>query len=144
MSLPTEPVSPKATPRPPIPAEDPLTPSQWKTLFAINDAVVPAIKPTAIANVETEIAVTDSEYSDAISTIRALVPENDPDADRAAQEYLVDYASSNPAYKLELRRLFAMYMPHSTRNDLGMILNLLKYVYLNCVHRHFLERGCQV
>jgi hypothetical protein len=134
MSLPTEPISPKATPRPPIPAEDPLTPSQWKTLLAINDAVVPAIKPSATANVETEVAVTDSEYSNAISTIQALVPENDPDANTAAQEYLADYASSNPAYKLELRRLFAMYMPQSTRNDIGMILNLLKYVYLDRVH----------
>lgn len=134
MSLPTESVSPKASPRPPIPAEDPLTPSQWKTLLAINDAVVPTIKPTATANAETEVAVTDSEYSNAISTLQALVPENDPDAVAAAKQYLEDHATLNPAYKLELRRLFAMYMPPSTRNDLGMILNLLKYVCLICVY----------
>jgi hypothetical protein len=128
MSLPTAPVSPKATPLPPLPAEDPLTPAQWKTLLAISDAVVPAIKPMSKANARTEIAVTDIEYSSAVSALRALTPEDDPAADTAAKEYLADHASSNPAFKLELRRIFAMYMPQSTKKELSIDLSVLKYV----------------
>jgi hypothetical protein len=126
MSLPTEAVSPKATPLPPLPSEDPLTPAQWKTLLAISDAVIPAVKPMSTANARTEAAVKDNDYPTAVSALRGLTPENDPDADTAAKEYLADYASSNPAFKLELQRIFAMYMPQSTRKELIMVLNVLK------------------
>lgn len=125
MSLPTEPVSPKATPLPPLPKEDPLTPAQWKTLLAITDACIPSIKPISIANTKTEIAATDTEYSTALSTIRGFMPESDQDATAAATDYLQDYATSNPAFKQELQRIFALYMPSSTRKELTTVLNVL-------------------
>lgn len=126
MSLPTEAVSPKAAPLPPLPAEDPLTPAQWKTLLAITDAVIPAIKPVSVANARTEIAVEDNEYSTAVSALVGLTPQDDPDAETAAKEYLSDYASSNPAFKLELQRVFAMYMPQDVRGQLLSVLNILE------------------
>ncbi|OAL56424.1 long chain fatty alcohol oxidase [Pyrenochaeta sp. DS3sAY3a] len=125
MSLPTEPVSPKATPLPPLPSEDPLTPAQWKTLLAIADTVVPAIKPMSTANTRTEIAIVDNEYSTAVSKLRGLTPKDDPDVEAAVKDYLEDYASKDPAFKLQLQRLFAMYMPHSQRKELIMLLNIL-------------------
>jgi hypothetical protein len=128
MSLPTKLVSPKATPLPPLPTEDPLSPEQWKTLLAIADAVVPAIKPVSVADSRTEVAVTDNDYSTAISELRALTPEDDPDAETAAKEYLADSATSNPAFRLELQRIFSMYVPQSTKSQLGTVLNILKYV----------------
>ena len=124
-ALPTQPVSPEATPLPPLPADDPLTPAQWKTLLAIADAVVPTIKPISTAKTQTEIAVTDTEYSTAVNRLRDLTPENDPEAQTAAKEYLEEYASRDPAFRLELRRLFAIYMPQSQRKELGMVLNIL-------------------
>jgi hypothetical protein len=126
MSLPAEPVSPKAAPLPPLPSEDPLTPEQWKTLLAIADAVVPAVKPMSLANAKTEVAITDNEYSTAVGALIALVPESDPDAHVAAKDYLAENASSSPEFQLELQRMFAMYMPQSTKKQLGMILNVLK------------------
>ncbi|KAJ4986364.1 long chain fatty alcohol oxidase [Stagonosporopsis vannaccii] len=125
MALPTETVSPKATPLPPLPKDDPLTPAQWTTLLAITDACIPAIKPMSVANTHTDIAVTDTEYSTALSTLRGLTPESDPDATAAAREYLDDCASSNPAFKRELQRIFALYMPSSTRRELVTVLNVL-------------------
>ncbi|KAF2026244.1 long chain fatty alcohol oxidase [Setomelanomma holmii] len=125
MSLPTEAVSPKATPLPPLPTDDPLTPAQWKTLLAISDAVIPAVKPISTANARIEVAVKDNNYSTAVSALRGLTPENDPNADTAAKEYLADYASSNPAFKLELQRIFALYMPQSTKKELSLVLNVL-------------------
>ncbi|KAI4608568.1 hypothetical protein J4E83_009004 [Alternaria metachromatica] len=124
-TLPSEPVSPKATPLPPLPAEDPLTPQQWKTLLAITDAVIPAIKPISTAKTQTELAATDTDYSTAVSKLRALAPGNDPDAETAVKEYLDDYASQDPAFRAELQRVFAMYMPQNQRKDLCMVLNVL-------------------
>ncbi|CAN9352135.1 unnamed protein product [Alternaria alternata] len=124
-TLSTEPVSPKATPLPPLPSEDPLTSQQWKTLLAIADAVIPAIKPMSTAKTRTEIAATDTDYSTAISKLRALTPENDPDAVTAVKDYLDDYASQDPAFRAELQRVFAMYMPQNQRKELCMVLNVL-------------------
>ncbi|KAF2794440.1 GMC oxidoreductase [Melanomma pulvis-pyrius CBS 109.77] len=123
MSLPTQPVSPKAAPLPPLPAEDPLTEAQWKTLLAITDTVIPSIKPMAVANTRTEVPATDNEYSAAITTLKALSP--DPEADEVAKAYLQENASANPAFRESLRRLVAMYMPQSTRKEILMVLNIL-------------------
>lgn len=121
----SEPVSPKAPSQQPLPTEDPLTPAQWKTLYAITDAVIPAIKPISTAKTHKELAVADTEYSTAVSSLAALTPERDPDAEAAAKDYLEESASQNPAFRLELQRVFAVYMPQSQRKELGMVLSIL-------------------
>ncbi|KAF1952114.1 long-chain fatty alcohol dehydrogenase [Byssothecium circinans] len=123
MSLTTETVSPKATALAPLPTEDPLTPVQWKTLLAIADAVIPAIKPISNANAATELPTKDNDYSAALSTIQGLTPSNDAEA--VAKAYLADSAAANPVFKLELQRIFALYLPVSTRSQLLMVLNIL-------------------
>ncbi|KAF1837438.1 long chain fatty alcohol oxidase [Decorospora gaudefroyi] len=123
--LPTEPVSPKATPLPPLPSEDPLTPAQWKTILAIADAVIPALKPTSTSKAVTDIAVPDAVYSTAITKLGVLSLEADDDADNAAKEYLESNASQDPAFRAELQRVFAMYMPDSQKKELRMLLNVL-------------------
>lgn len=120
-----EAVSPKATPLPPLPSEDPLTPAQWTTLLAILDTVVPAIKPASTANPQIELAVPDTEYSTTVSKLKGLVPATDADADDAVKEYLEDHASRNPSFRLQLQRLFAVYMPQSQRKELCMVLTVL-------------------
>ncbi|KAE8867474.1 hypothetical protein PTNB73_05568 [Pyrenophora teres f. teres] len=121
----TEPVSPRATPLPPLPSEDPLTPEQWATFLAIADVVIPAIKPMSTAKVHTEVAVPDTDYSTAVGILKARSPANDPDAETAVKEYLEDYASRDPAFRAEMQRVFAIYLPHSQKKDLCMILNVL-------------------
>lgn len=122
-TLPTTTVSPKATTLPPIPAEDPLTPPQWKTLLAIAETVIPPVKPAAIARSRTEIVVTDNEYSAHLSKLRALTPE--PDGGAAAKALLEDNPASDPVFREELRRVIALTLPQSSRKDLSMILNIL-------------------
>lgn len=123
MSLATKTVSPKAAALPPLPAEDPLTAAQWKTLLAIADAVIPVVKPIAVANTKTEIPAKDNEYSTAISTLQSLTPEVDSEA--VAKAYLQDNATSNPAFREGLRRVISLYLPQSSRKELGMVLNIL-------------------
>lgn len=121
----TEPVSPKATPLPPLPSQDPLTAAQWKTILAIADAVVPAVRPMSTADAQTQIAATDIQYSTAISKLQQLTPENDPNSDSAAREYLEEYASKDPRFRLDLQRIFGVCMPQSQRKELCMLLNVL-------------------
>jgi hypothetical protein len=109
MALTTDIVSPKAAALPPLPAEDPLTAAQWKTLLAIADAIVPAVRPAK-----------DNEYSTAISKLQSLTP----DADEAvAKAYLHENATSNPAFREGLHRVIGLYLPQSSRKELGMVRN---------------------
>ena len=121
--LPTAPVSPKATTLPRLPAEDPLTPAQWKTLLAIAETVVPAVKPATVAQIEHEVALPDNDYSAAISTLKGLTP--DPDGEEAAKGLLEDNPALDPEFRDELRRVIALTLPQSNRKDLVMILNIL-------------------
>ncbi|ORY16385.1 hypothetical protein BCR34DRAFT_445943, partial [Clohesyomyces aquaticus] len=123
MSLSTASISPKATPLPPLPSEDPLTPAQWETFLAIADAIIPAIKPIATTNTETEIPANPNEYSAAISTLNGL--SADSDGEVLIKQYLEENVSSNPAFREGIQRLIAVYMPQSTRKELAMILNIL-------------------
>ncbi|KAF2197247.1 long-chain fatty alcohol dehydrogenase [Delitschia confertaspora ATCC 74209] len=123
MSLPFETVSPKAPPAAALPAVDPLTQAQWKTLFAIADAVIPTIQPYSIANTKRELPIKDNEYSTAISTLRALAPSDQEDA--VLKDYLKENASSIPEFRECFYRLFGFYMPQSTKKELTLVLNLL-------------------
>jgi hypothetical protein len=123
MSLTIKPVSPKATPLPPLPSDDVLTPAQWKTFVAIVDTVIPAIKPHSTADAQLEVAVNDNDYSTSISTLRGLSAESDSDA--LVAYYLAESASSNPALRESFHRMLALYMRPSQRKDLAFVLNLL-------------------
>jgi hypothetical protein len=123
MSVPTETVSPKAAALPPLPAEDPLTAAQWKTLLAIADAVIPAIQPISVANARAAIPATANEYSTAITTLQQLIPE--PDVEAVAKAYLQDHASASPAFREGLQRVIGLYLPQSSRKELLMVLNIL-------------------
>lgn len=122
-TVPPTAVSPKATTLPPLPAEDPLTPAQWKTLLAIAETIIPAVKPSAIAHNRTEIAIADNEYSAAVSKLRGLAAY--PDAEGAAKALLDDNPALDPVFREELRRVIALSLPQSNKKDLSMILNIL-------------------
>ncbi|PSN74951.1 long chain fatty alcohol oxidase [Corynespora cassiicola Philippines] len=123
MTLSTETVNPKAAPLPPVPTEDPLTAAQWKTFFAITDAVVPAIEPMATADIHKAIPTADNDYSKAISLLKEGT--RDPEPEAAAREYLHESASSNPAFRAGLHRLVTLFMPQATRKEIIFLLNIL-------------------
>jgi hypothetical protein len=123
MPVTAETVSPKAAALPPLPAEDPLTAPQWRTLLAIADAVIPAIKPISAANTDTEITATANEYSTALSTLQRLAPDGDGEA--VAKAYLHDHATASPRFKEGLQRVIGLYLPQSNRKELATVLNIL-------------------
>lgn len=125
-TLTTQSVSPKATPLPPLPAEDPLTPAQWKTLLAIMDTIVPSIKTIAVANTQDEVPAMDNDYQKALGTLTTLSPDSENNTEVLAKKYLEEKASANPAFRESLYRLVGLYMPTSTKKDIAKVLNLLE------------------
>jgi hypothetical protein len=122
-TLPTAAVSPKASTLPALPSEDPLTAAQWKTLLAIAETIIPAVRPASTARGKAEIVVTDNEYSAVVSKLQGLTP--DPDGEAAAKALLHDNPALDPVFREELRRVIALTLPHSAKKDLSMILNIL-------------------
>lgn len=123
MGLPTQTVSPKAAPFPPLPAEDPFTEAQWRTLFAIADAVIPAVRPIAAADARTEHTAKDDDYSTAIATLKG---RSELSNEEIARAYLEESASSIPEFREGLFRTFGSYMPLATKKELAMVLNVLE------------------
>jgi choline dehydrogenase-like flavoprotein len=123
MSLHTDTVSPKAAALPPLPTQDPLTPEQWRTLFAITDAVIPSIQSRSAGQSKRVLSLTANDYAKAVSTLTSLAPSDEREG--LAETYLNECASSNPAFRDTLHRFFGFYAPQKVRNELQLVLNIL-------------------
>ncbi|KAF2087050.1 long-chain fatty alcohol dehydrogenase [Saccharata proteae CBS 121410] len=101
---------------------DPFTPSQWRTLLALAEAVVPAVAPRAIAR-SANLSVDDTRYSTALTAVQQLAgPDVEPDL---AASFLAESPVSHPAFRESLHRMFGQYMPEANKRQISMILTLL-------------------
>lgn len=122
----TGPVTIKDSPLPPLAGEDPLSPAQWTTLLAFADAVVPSIAPSTIAKPSTQLAVDANTYATTLAGVQQLAgPDVDP---QLSAEYLAETPSACPAFRDNIRRLMAQYIPADVRKQLLMALNVLELV----------------
>jgi hypothetical protein len=125
MSVTTEPVSPKATPLPPLPAQDPLSPEQWKALLAIADTVIPAVQSAAGVHSKGVLSVPANDFSTTVTELKGYASSSNAD-ESAVDAYLNDVPSTNPAFRDTLYRFFGFYLPQKSANELKLILNILK------------------
>lgn len=112
------------TPLPPSPQHDPLNPQQWSILFAIADAVVPALTRTDDGDhrlLQHPLRV--HVYDAAVKRIRDLARH---ESDETALAYLSESASNHPMFKESIARLVVFYMREEARNGLLFILTALK------------------
>src|SRR5579871_3757535 len=121
----TSPVTPKASPLPPVSTIDPLTSSQWRTLLALADTVIPSIVPKTTANSSEELGVPESNYSSALSTIEATFSQDQ--TKELAKEYLNERPSQLPAFKELLHRLLGTHLATDVAKSLATSLTLLEY-----------------
>ncbi|KAJ5343713.1 Alcohol dehydrogenase long-chain fatty [Penicillium brevicompactum] len=115
--------TPKDVPLPPAPSTDFFTELQWKTLFALADAVVPSIHTSATARSSNDRVVADAEYSSAVSSLTSLI--SGPDANSIATQYLQEDASSNPLFRSLIQRLLGNHVHSEGKNGMSLILNAL-------------------
>jgi hypothetical protein len=123
-TLPSVPVSPKASPLPPIPAQDPITEDQWRTLLALADCIIPSIQPSSSAQPSTQLGVPDADYATALGKIEHYALADDDTS--LAKKYLQEKASDIPEFRENLRRLLTFYVPTDQKKEFSLGLTLLK------------------
>ena len=116
-------IAPLDTPLPPPPDGQVLTESQWTTLMAIADAVVPSIQVSS--NLSTSsLCLNPSEYTSAVENITQRLPaETDPDL---TERYLQENASSVPGFRELVQRILGDYMREDARKGIRVILSALE------------------
>ncbi|KAL8686041.1 MAG: hypothetical protein Q9218_007388, partial [Villophora microphyllina] len=115
-------IAPLDTPLPPPPEGDVLTKSQWTTLLAIADTIIPAIEASSVHSVS-GLSVPSSEYTTAVQRIKKVVP--DDAAPDAVQKYLAETGSSAPGFKELIHRTFGDYMRDDALKGIRVILSAL-------------------
>ncbi|KAI9689278.1 MAG: hypothetical protein M1820_010162 [Bogoriella megaspora] len=110
-------------PLPPLPKDDPLTSDQWQTLLALADAMISSIKPASTAKALTDQILPDTQYSETVNVIRSSISEKVDDD--LLKQYLVECPSSISAFKSNVHRLMAEYIPVDSRTQMLYVLSAL-------------------
>ncbi|KAJ5925342.1 hypothetical protein N7454_007981 [Penicillium verhagenii] len=109
---------------PPAPDASFWSELQWKTLFAISDAIIPSVR-TAPQSANDKV-ISKAEYDAAVSKLTSVI--TGPDARDLAIQYLEEDVSSNPVFRAIVERTVGHYIHDEGRNGLGLILNALNGV----------------
>ncbi|OQE20134.1 hypothetical protein PENFLA_c017G06999 [Penicillium flavigenum] len=124
--MPTHAVStytPRDVPLPPAPSATYFSELQWKTLYALADALVPSIHTAATAKSSNDRVISDAEWNSAVSSLSTVI--SGPDAVNIATQYLHENVSSNPQFRAVAERLLGDYVHDEGRNGFGFILTAL-------------------
>ena len=115
---------PLEAPLPPVPSTSYFSEAQWKTLFAVADAIIPSIRTSASSKSPNDRVISQTEWDAAVSKLKATIPG--PDAEKIAVQYLEENVSSNPAFRASVERIFGTFVHEEGRNGIGLILNALE------------------
>lgn len=116
-------IAPIDTPLPPIPDGEVLTESQWTTLMAIADAIIPTIEVSSILS-NSSLCLAPSEYASTVEAIAQRLPaQTDPEL---TQRFLQENASSVPGFRELLQRTLREYMREDARKGIRVILSALE------------------
>ena len=99
-----------------------LTESQWTTLLAIADTIVPSVA-AGVEGSTTQLAITEAEYAGAKDTISQRRINDDSDL---TNHYLDEKPSSIPAFKALLERNLNDYLRADAKKGLRVILSALE------------------
>ena len=116
---------------PPIPTEvtnvsvaNPFTDTQWATLMAIMDTIIPSIKNDTTTDQTTHQSISAEEFEAAVTSLKdTLEKEHD---DKVYEEYLNQKASDEPKFQNTLKHTFGKLLPESNRKGLAFILSTLE------------------
>lgn len=121
--------TPLEAPLPPSPDTSFWSEAQWKTLFALCDAIVPSIRTAATVQSSKDKVISTGEWDAAISKLSSLIPA--PDAAKVAAQYLEEDVSSNPVFRACVERVLGDYVHQEGKSGFGLIMNALKYASFN-------------
>ena len=116
-------IAPLATPLPPLPDTELLTPSQWTTLLAIGDTVIPRIEVSSSNSTE-NLTVQASEYATLVDKLKQSRTA-EPDT-YLPRKYLEENATSVSGLKDNIQRILGDYVREDARKGIRVILSALK------------------
>lgn len=121
--------SPVASPAPPdaLP-EDVLSPTQWKTLLAVADAIVPSVAPRSRGHKNKQFLLSDKEYDATLAEI--IATGTDPEL---AKAYLSESAARLPGMKEAIAGTLTNVIPISQLNEIRLLLTVLDTRVLTAV-----------
>ncbi|KAL9102395.1 MAG: hypothetical protein Q9163_002461 [Psora crenata] len=120
-------IAPLESPLPPPREGEVLTDSQWTTLMAIADTIVPSIEAASSSSSEgplpNSLTVPPSEYAGAVEAVkRRLLLQTDPEL---PARYFQETASSIPAFRALLQRTLRDFLREEARKGIRVILSAL-------------------
>lgn len=116
-------IAPLESPLPPPPSGESLTDSQWTTLMAIADTVIPSIGDSSQPSLE-RLSVDSTDYATAVDTLNAEI--SDPRKVDLARTYLEESPSTLPGFKQFLHRVIGEYTREDARKALRISLSTLE------------------
>ncbi|KAI4129580.1 MAG: hypothetical protein LQ338_002154 [Usnochroma carphineum] len=117
-------IAPLDSPLPPVPEGDVFSESQWTTLLAIANTIIPGIEASSTPSLDS-LSVQPSKYTNAVEEIQAGVPKNAPSD--CVQRYLAERASSVPRFRELLQRTFGQYVRQDALKGIRVILAALDW-----------------
>lgn len=115
-------IAPLESPLPPLATGEVLTESQWTTLMAIGDTIIPFVAASSALST-TKLSVPESDYTAAVDQLKELPAK--PQAG-LYRKYLEENASSIPGIRETIQRLLSDYMPEDARKGFRVILSALE------------------
>ena len=116
-------MTPLASPLPPAPPDDALSPSQWATLMALVDTIYPSI--TKSPNEPNKLYIPEPQYDSALKQLEETIPGDDKA--QVARQYLEESAASVPAVREAISRQLHRYITQDALKGLRVILSALEY-----------------
>lgn len=116
-------IAPFDTPLPPPPDGQVLTESQWITLMAIADAIIPSIEVSSTLS-NSSLCIAASEYTSAVETISNRLPAQTDS--NLTQRFLQENASSLPGFRELVKRILGDYVREDARKGIRVILSALE------------------
>jgi hypothetical protein len=126
-----------AAPGPTIPTEvidapvtNPFTESQWTTLMAIMDTIIPSIQSDTSTKQTDHQSIPQEEFEATVDSLKKIVDEKH---DRQIfEEYLNNKASDEPKFQSTLMHAFGKLIPEANRKGMAFILSTLELVLISC------------
>ncbi len=118
-------LAPLATVLPDPSSGEALTSSQWATLLAIAETVIPAVCRTSQKPKAAQLSLSDTEYDAVVGDIKATLVN--PPEDAILDDYLAEGATSYDIFRRELQRTLGTNVREDARKGLAFILDTLKY-----------------
>ncbi|KAG4417883.1 hypothetical protein IFR04_008937 [Cadophora malorum] len=116
-------VAPLTAPLPDGPVGNYYNETQWKTLMALMDTVIPSIKRESAGSTSTldEELIPDTLYSTAIHQIQRLVPNSASEVE--IDEFLAEKPSDNPEFHELVKRTLMQYSREDARKGFSFLLS---------------------